>query len=89
VRALISGIGGFAGAHQAKHLLEAGDNVMGCTSRGTWPLDIPAAVTNNATIFPWDLSQGITTAARQQISELCARGRVSSGGYQRNERMWK
>jgi GDP-4-dehydro-6-deoxy-D-mannose reductase len=67
---LISGIGGFAGAHLAKHLLEAGDNVMGCTSRGTWPLDIPAAVTNNATIFPWDLSQGITTAARQQISEF-------------------
>ena len=57
MRALVSGIGGFAGTHLAEHLLESGDEVIGCSSRGTWPVDIPATVTSHATIFPWDLSQ--------------------------------
>lgn len=70
MRALISGIGGFAGAHLAKHLLESGDEVMGCSSRGSWPPEIPATVTNSATIFRWDISQGMPTATRRQISEF-------------------
>ncbi|HJN07823.1 MAG TPA: NAD-dependent epimerase/dehydratase family protein [Pirellulaceae bacterium] len=70
MRALISGIGGFAGAHLAGHLLESGDEVIGCSSRGTWPVEIPAQVTDNATIFRWDISQEIPTAIRRQISEF-------------------
>jgi GDP-4-dehydro-6-deoxy-D-mannose reductase len=67
---LISGIGGFAGAHLAKHLLESGDEVIGCSSRGSWPPEIPAVVTNSAKIYRWDISQGMPTATRRKISEF-------------------
>jgi len=68
VRALIIGIGGFAGGHLAEHLLASGDEVLGCSTRGRWPEELPAAVTSNAAVLPWDLRQALPVAARQRIA---------------------
>lgn len=70
MRALISGIGGFAGAHLAEHLLESGDEVLGFSSRGSWPAGIPVTVTDRVTMLPWDLRHEIPTEVYAQIRDF-------------------
>jgi GDP-4-dehydro-6-deoxy-D-mannose reductase len=70
VRALICGIGGFAGTHLAEHLLRSGDEVIGCSLRGKWPSGLTSPVTENVTIFPWDISQPLPGSIRQKITNF-------------------
>lgn len=70
MRALISGIGGFAGSHLAEHLLASGDAVLGFSSQGTWPAEIPASVTDNAAICRWDISEPIPASIQQQVVDF-------------------
>jgi len=70
VRALISGIGGFAGAYLAEHLLAVGDDVHGFSRSGNWPRDIPTSVTRNATMLSWDIGQPIPDSVRQQVVDF-------------------
>jgi GDP-4-dehydro-6-deoxy-D-mannose reductase len=65
---LICGIGGFAGAHLAEHLLASGDEVIGCSLRGAWPDGITSAVRDKVTIFRWDISQPLPESVRQEIT---------------------
>jgi len=43
MKALITGITGFVGGHLARHLLDAGDEVLGVSQNGVWPagFDLP------------------------------------------------
>jgi GDP-4-dehydro-6-deoxy-D-mannose reductase len=71
-RALITGISGFIGGHLAEHLLASGDAVLGCTSRGTWRRDSPAAVVDRVELVAYDISRedGLATASRRAIERF-------------------
>ena len=71
-RALITGISGFIGGHLAEHLLAAGDAVLGCTSRGTWRRESPAAVSNCVELAAFDISRddGLPASARRVIERF-------------------
>jgi len=44
MKALITGITGFVGGHLAKHLADAGDEVLGVSQNGDWPADFSLPV---------------------------------------------
>ncbi len=68
MRALITGITGFAGSHLAEHLLACGDDVLGCSRGGAWPPEMPPALRRDADLFCWDLAAGVTPSARRRVA---------------------
>ena len=73
VRALITGISGFAGSHLAQHLLEQGDRVLGISRHGRWPADVPRRVSDEAALYGWNLAeQGQPPEAARQAIERFA-----------------
>jgi GDP-4-dehydro-6-deoxy-D-mannose reductase len=56
VKALITGITGFAGQHLAAHLLSQGDQVRGLSRRSDWLVDVPPALRQHVELIGWDLS---------------------------------
>jgi GDP-4-dehydro-6-deoxy-D-mannose reductase len=71
-RALITGISGFIGGHLAEHLLASGDAVLGCTSRGAWRRDSPAAVAQRVELAAFDIARddGLAADARRAIERF-------------------
>ena len=67
MRAFITGITGFAGSHLAEHLLAQGDAVSGCARRGKWDPTVPASVTAQSTVIPWNLADGATPQVCQRV----------------------
>lgn len=70
MKALITGITGFAGRFLAEHLLACGDQVMG-TARDTTRLpQQDTSWPNSIRVFPWDLVTRIPTEIRSQVAEF-------------------
>jgi GDP-4-dehydro-6-deoxy-D-mannose reductase len=71
-RALITGISGFAGGFLAEHLLECGDEVLGCSPDGAWEQSSPEELRRRVELVAWDLGspEGLSAAARRQIEEF-------------------
>jgi GDP-4-dehydro-6-deoxy-D-mannose reductase len=67
VRALITGITGFAGQYLAEHLVECGDEVIGSTYLEAWNRDVAPAVRHAVPLFEWNLTEPIPAAARAQL----------------------
>lgn len=61
MKALITGITGFAGGFLAEHLLAAGDEVLGCSTQGGWPRENPerrspaSQIREQIEVLRWDL----------------------------------
>ena len=56
MKALVTGITGFAGSHLAEHLLAEGDSVLGVSRRGLWPPGTPADSRASIPLLAWDLA---------------------------------
>lgn len=56
MKALITGVTGFAGGHLAEHLLRCGDQVIGSAREAAWPPSIPDRV-RDIPLHQWDISQ--------------------------------
>ena len=56
MKALVTGITGFAGSHLAEHLLGEGDSVLGVSRRGAWPPGTPSCLAASIPLIAWDLA---------------------------------
>jgi GDP-4-dehydro-6-deoxy-D-mannose reductase len=92
MRAFITGIAGFAGAHLAEHLLDHGDDVCGASLHGNWTngagqAALPTCVTS-LPIYAWDigdscpseLSQSLSNFAPEVIYHLAAISKATACG---------
>lgn len=72
MRALITGITGFAGSHLAEHLVAAGDEVLGIAHARAWPDDVPQTIRHGVPLVPWDLGDpdGLSEASRRRIEQF-------------------
>lgn len=70
MRALITGMTGFAGSFLAEHLLDAGDSVLGCSRDGRWESGIPAGLAGRAALAPWDVGAQLSPEAARRIREF-------------------
>lgn len=55
MRALITGICGFAGSHLAEYLLAQGDQVLGCARAARWPAGL-SHLADRVPLVGWDMS---------------------------------
>ncbi len=71
-RALITGLPGFVGGFLAEHLLDCGDDVLGCSPDGAWELSSPEELRDRVELLAWDLGNeaGIPTKQRQMIENF-------------------
>lgn len=67
MRALITGITGFAGTYLAEHLVSCGDQVLGTTSGSAWSADVAPAVRGQVRLIPWDLTRAPPDALRAAL----------------------
>ena len=70
MRALITGITGFAGQYLAEHLVDCGDEVVGSTYLDAWSRDVAEAVRRKIPVFEWNLAQPIPSAAQAQLARF-------------------
>jgi GDP-4-dehydro-6-deoxy-D-mannose reductase len=68
-RALITGIGGFAGGFLAEHLLACGDAVLGATLDGAWEANSAPGLAGRVALLGWDLAKpdGLSDDSRREI----------------------
>lgn len=94
MRALITGITGFAGSFLAEYLLTKGDEIMGCSRSARWGGGVPVELASDISLFSWDVSEPLTPAAHKEIEifapeciyHLAAMSTPSDcGGVQPNE----
>ncbi len=71
MKALITGITGFAGTHLAEHMLSRGDQVLGCCPSGEWRDDAPDALRNHTLLVSWDVRERMKGSIRDRI-EACS-----------------
>ena len=69
MKALITGITGFAGSHLAEALLAAGDQVLGLTRQDNWPANLPAKLAATVPLLKWDITQPVTTELQAAVAE--------------------
>ena len=69
MKALITGITGFAGSHLAETLLAAGDEVLGISRQKKWPTTLPAKLASAIPLLQWDISQPVTPELQGSIAE--------------------
>jgi GDP-4-dehydro-6-deoxy-D-mannose reductase len=69
MKALMTGVTGFAGRYLAEHLLASGDEVLGCSASGILPVDTADDVRRRVPILVWDIGnpRGLTDATRRKI----------------------
>lgn len=61
MKALITGITGFAGTYLAEHLLAASDEVLGSCRSGSWPASNVPREVRDVELIDWDLQQDDAT----------------------------
>jgi nucleoside-diphosphate-sugar epimerase len=71
-RALITGVSGFAGGFLAEHLLECGEDVLGCSPDGAWEEASPEELRERVELMAWDLGspEGLSAETRRRIEEF-------------------
>ncbi|MBN2476063.1 MAG: NAD-dependent epimerase/dehydratase family protein [Pirellulales bacterium] len=71
-RALITGVSGFAGGFLAEHLLDRGDEVLGCSLDGRWEKSSPEALRDRVELLPWDVGDpgGMPDETRRRILDF-------------------
>jgi nucleoside-diphosphate-sugar epimerase len=67
VKALITGITGFAGQYLAQHLVDCGDEVCGSTYLESWNRDVTEAVRQNVPLVEWNLAEPVPPSVRRQV----------------------
>ncbi len=72
MRALITGISGFVGGHLAEHLLDSGDEILGCSPDASWTASTPEEIRRRVEVLGWDLARddGLPPPARRRIELL-------------------
>lgn len=55
-RAFITGVTGFVGGALARHLLDCGDAVLGCSANGSWETNSPKDLFDQVELVDWDLA---------------------------------
>ncbi len=69
MRALITGITGFAGQYLAEHLLDHGDEVVGSTYRESWHRDAAPALQQQVPLIEWNLAEPTPPAVHRQVHQ--------------------
>ena len=69
MRALITGITGFAGTHLARHLLTQGDDLLGITQHPS-ATPLPRLLPPNLELLTWDLTTPCPDSVRRRIDEF-------------------
>lgn len=69
MKALITGITGFAGSHLAETLLAAGDQVLGISRQEKWPTTLPAKLAAAIPLLQWDISEPVTPELQEAIAK--------------------
>ena len=70
MRALLTGVTGFAGGFLAEHLLAVGDRVLGCSTRAAWPGWASRELRAQVELLRWDLGDvaGLLGEVRGRIA---------------------
>ena len=69
MKALITGITGFAGSHLAETLLASGDQVLGLTRQGHWPANLPTELATSIQLLKWDITEPASTELQAAIAQ--------------------
>lgn len=69
MKALITGITGFAGSHLAEHLLARGDEVVGCARHENWAFGAEH-LAERVELLTWDIGAELDASTRQRIVEF-------------------
>ena len=69
MKALITGITGFAGSHLAEALLAAGDQVLGISRQQQWPTTLPTELASAIPLLQWDISEPVTPELQEAIAK--------------------
>jgi GDP-4-dehydro-6-deoxy-D-mannose reductase len=70
VKAFVTGITGFAGTHLAEHLLNCGDEVLGCSRSGAWKREAPAQLTTGVKLLAWDVAAAASPEVVGQLQRF-------------------
>ena len=72
MKALITGITGFAGGFLAEHLLACGDDVLGCSRRGEWSAWAGDELRRRIKVLGWDVGQAgeVVDRVRAELSNF-------------------
>lgn len=70
MRALVTGITGFAGAHLASRLVAEGDQVIGVSQSGVWPRWTPPQTQSAVRLWKWDISQPPSPELRAFVAQF-------------------
>lgn len=68
MRAVITGVAGFAGSFLAEHLLACGAAVLGTSLDGRWPADSSPELSRHAEILPWNVAAGIPDDVLERVT---------------------
>ena len=69
MKAVITGITGFAGSHLAETLLAAGDQVLGLARHDLWPSHLPVTLQEAVPLLAWDITQPATKELRDTLAQ--------------------
>lgn len=69
MKAIVTGVNGFAGRYLAEHLLAAGDEVLGCSASGVWPADTSNDLQRRVPLWVWDIGNldGLSDETRRKF----------------------
>ncbi len=70
MKALLTGITGFAGQYLTEHLVGSGDQVIGSTFFDAWDEGVAAEIRAQVSLFEWNLAEPISTEARQFVHQF-------------------
>ena len=69
MKAVITGITGFAGSHLAETLLASGDQVLGLARHAHWPNHLPALLKDSIELLTWDIRQPPSRELQDQLAQ--------------------
>jgi GDP-4-dehydro-6-deoxy-D-mannose reductase len=70
LKALITGVTGFAGGHLAEHLLAEGDCASGTSLSADWPRTSPTALADDVPLIEWDIATDLSTESLAAIASF-------------------